>query len=107
MLRGMLARPRAILVLVAYAVLLGCAGALCQAKAASETTAALRKELETDPAPSPATRVEVCLRLLQEEMASPSAPEFGVGGGPIDSGYLQEVIMGSVCTFAQSQAERG
>ena len=68
--------------------------------------AELRATIPIAPATAPVDRVDRCLKLLQEEMASPSSPEFGMGGGPIDSGYLQEVIMGDVCTFAQKQPER-
>lgn len=46
-------------------------------------------------------RIDGLVALLRQEMKDPSLPVFGSGGGPIDSGYLQEVIMGSVCTFAQ------
>ncbi len=81
-------------------------GVPCQSRTAAETTAILRNEIETDPAPSPAYRVEACVELLEQEVMFPSAPAFGIGGGPIDTGHLQEVIMGSVCTFAQKKAER-
>jgi hypothetical protein len=103
--REIMSRLSAVLLVVLCAALLGFAGAPCQGRT-TRMMAALRKELETDPPPSPAKRVEACVRLLQEEMASPSAPEFGIGGGPIDSGYLQEVIMGVVGVFPQRAAQR-
>lgn len=104
--REIMSRLSAVLLVVLCATLLGFAGVPCQGRTTSEVMAVLREELDTDPLPSPAERVEVCVRLLQEEMASPSAPGFGIGGGPIDSGYLQEVIMGVVGIFPQRVAQR-
>ena len=72
----------------------------------SDRLAALRNVTETVPAPSAASRVAGCVELLMQEMKSPSSAGFGPGGGPVDTGYIQEVIMGSVCTFTQKEAER-
>lgn len=82
------------------------AASSAECRTSSETSAALRKLSEGILPQSPAQRVDTRLKLLQEEMASPSTPGFGIGGGPIDTGYVQEVIMGTVCTFAQKGAER-
>ena len=82
------------------------AGVPCQSRTGAETTAILRSITEADPALSAADRVDGCLELLEQEMMFPSAPAFGIGGGPMDTGYLQEVIMGSVCTFGHKEAER-
>jgi hypothetical protein len=79
---------------------------LCQGGTGSDRLAALRHVTETVPAPSAASRVAGCVELLKQEMKSPSSASFGPGGGPIDTGYIQEVIMGSVCTFTQKEAER-
>lgn len=73
---------------------------------ASETTALVRAITERVPPATPQERVDGCLALLKQEMASPSIPMMGDGGGPIDTGFLQCVIMGSVCTYAQKGAER-
>jgi|GEM_PF-2480616 len=60
-----------------------------------DTTAALRAITERVPAATPAERAEKCLSLLKEEMANPSRSVMGTGGGPIDTGYVQNVIIGS------------
>lgn len=52
---------------------------------------------------SPAEYTGRYIALLRREMKDPSASVFGWGGGPINSGYVQEVIMGSVFTFGQDQ----
>ena len=82
------------------------AGVPCQSRTNAETTAILRSITGADPALSAADRVDGCLELLEQEMMSPSTPAFGMGGGPIDTGYLQAVIMGSVCTYGHKEAER-
>jgi len=81
-------------------------GVPCQGGTGSGRLAALRNVTETVPAPPAASRVAGCVELLKQEMKSPSSAGFGPGGGPIDTGYIQEVIMGSVCTFTQKEAER-
>lgn len=68
-------------------------------RSADQTLALLRAAIERAPEPTPEERVQRCLSLLKEEMASPSTPCWGMVGGPIDTGYLQSVIMGSICTF--------
>lgn len=73
---------------------------------ASETTALVRAITERVPPATPQEPVDGCPALLKQEMASPSIPMMGEGGGPIDSGYLQAVIVGSVCTYAQKGVER-
>jgi hypothetical protein len=55
---------------------------------------------------SPGDRVQTFMSMLTKEMQTPSTPIMGMGGGPIDSGYVQEVIMGCVCTWAQKDDER-
>ncbi|MDO8586055.1 MAG: HEAT repeat domain-containing protein [Armatimonadota bacterium] len=51
-------------------------------------------------------RVDRLVALLRREITEPSAPVLGIGGGPIDSGYVQEVILGSVRTYVQQGANR-
>lgn len=94
-------------VFCALSVMVTILGALpAMARTAGETSAALRKLSEGVLPQSAAQRVDTRIQLLKEEMAFPSSPAFGIGGGPIDTGYLQRVIMGSVCTAAQRGAER-
>lgn len=42
-----------------------------------------------------AERCDACLALLKQEMQNPCTASVGVGGGPMDTGYVQNVIMGS------------
>ena len=70
----------------------------CEVVKQTDRLAELREITGQYPPVSAAERVKRCIELLQKEMASPSAPVFGEGGGPIDTGYIQNVIMGSVCT---------
>ncbi|MCW3097014.1 MAG: hypothetical protein JWL77_2632 [Chthonomonadaceae bacterium] len=48
-------------------------------------------------------RIEQGVRFLQQELASPSDPSWGMGGGPIDTGYIQSVIL-STLKFPGAQA---
>lgn len=40
-------------------------------------------------------RCDKCLALLKQEMQNPCTSIVGAGGGPMDTGYVQNVIMGS------------
>ncbi|HZP81379.1 MAG TPA: hypothetical protein VFB21_07060 [Chthonomonadaceae bacterium] len=42
----------------------------------------------------PAERIARGVAYLKEELASPSPESWGLAGGPIDTGYIQEVIVG-------------
>lgn len=42
-----------------------------------------------------ALRADRCLSLLKEEMANPSRAGLAAGGGPVDTGYVQNAIIGS------------
>ncbi len=41
-------------------------------------------------------RIARGVAFLREELANPSPPRWGIGGGPIDSGYVQQVILGAL-----------
>lgn len=45
---------------------------------------------------TPAERIAKGIAFLQQELANPSPPRWGVGGGPIDSGYVLQAIIGSI-----------
>lgn len=57
--------------------------------------------IRTKQALTPEKRVTTCISFLKRELLKPSQPGWGSNGGPIDTGYALEVIMGSVCTFAE------
>jgi hypothetical protein len=50
-------------------------------------------------------RAEKCLELLKQEMATPSDPMMDLSGGPIDTGYIQNAIIGSFYDFNASSAQ--
>jgi hypothetical protein len=48
-------------------------------------------------------RIKQGVQFLQQELANPSDPSWGVGGGPIDTGYVQSAILGTL-KFPGAQA---
>lgn len=49
-----------------------------------------------------ALRAEKCLQLLKQEMKNPSEPHMGTAGGPVDTGYVRNVIIESFIYSAAS-----
>lgn len=53
--------------------------------------------------PAPDDEVDGLMALLRREMNEPSAASFGMAGGPIDSGYVQSVLLGSLRAYVDKQ----
>ena len=48
-------------------------------------------------------RIKQGVQYLEQELASPSVSSWGIGGGPIDTGYMQSAILGTL-KFPGAQA---
>jgi hypothetical protein len=66
----------------------------CSAREVGDISKELIRLTESVPPIPPEQRVEGCIKILKDEMASPIDPVFGEGGGLTDSGYVQCVAMG-------------